>query len=69
MKSQFELTLLQSNLTGFIVLFTLFLAVLMVSFAFSLRSEVSEILSLTVMFGYLGLRRRRINSSTLNSTL
>jgi len=63
-KNQFDLTLMHSSLTGYIVLFALFVAVLMASFAFSLRSEISEILSLTVMFAYLGLRRRLKKSRT-----
>jgi hypothetical protein len=57
-KNQFKLSLIPSSLVGYFVLFSLFAAVLMVSFAFNLRTEVSEILSLTTMFGYLGLRRR-----------
>jgi hypothetical protein len=63
-KNQFNLTLMRSSFTGYIVLLALFVAVLMVSFAFNLRPEASEILSLTTMFGYLGLRRRLKKSRT-----
>jgi hypothetical protein len=63
-KNQFNLTLMHSSFTGYVVLFALFVAVLIASFAFDLRSELSEILSLTVMFGYLGLRRRFKKSRT-----
>jgi hypothetical protein len=59
--------LLHSSFTAFAVLFLLFIAVLMVSFAFELSSEASEILSFTLMFGYLGLRRRNIRNSAVDT--
>ncbi|MFT4716529.1 MAG: hypothetical protein ACI9ZD_001293 [Paracoccaceae bacterium] len=53
---------LKSSGSAYLVLFGLFIAVLVATFAFGLSPEVSEILSLTLMFGFLGLRRRSIRS-------